>query len=255
MQPAHQQFPVRVQFCLTFSSLFRRLGRAFVAGAVVHYSVRRWWFFYLTMSKITIVIWCWKKASRFSLDLLMQTYAYYFLSTRSLSLSLALSRSFFLPFLLCRCFSLSLTSDEVWKLRRFCRSRNLTGYCAAPHQTIDNYAPMKVRPFEVQVTLLFEVIFAMLDHFFVFQRVAWGVLFLSNMTMEASSTDANLFFVGGSVDIYSSLNCRSNKGLVNIAIPKQKTGKKAFLLRSRPLKAGPPLIWVFGQFWLFCTIA
>ena len=51
-----------------------------------------------------------------------------------------LSLSFFLPFLLCRCFSLSLTSDEVWKLRRFCRSGNLTGYCAAPHLTIDNHA-------------------------------------------------------------------------------------------------------------------
>ena len=78
-----------------------------------------------------------KKTSRFSLDLLIQTYAYQFLSIRSL----------FLSFLLSRCFSLSLTSDEVWKLQRSCRLRNLTGYCAAPHQTFDNYAPMKLRPF------------------------------------------------------------------------------------------------------------
>ena len=41
-------------------------------------------------------------------------------------------------------------------------------------------------------------------------------------------------FVGGSIDIYSSLNCGSNKGLVNIAISKNKLGKKAFLMRSRP---------------------
>ena len=40
MQKTHQQFPVGVLFCLTFFSLlFRRLGRAFVAGAVVHFSV------------------------------------------------------------------------------------------------------------------------------------------------------------------------------------------------------------------------
>ena len=43
--------------------------------------------------------------------------------------------------------------------------------------------------------------------------------------MEASSTDANLFFVGGSIYTYSSLNCRSNKGLVNFAISK-KAGQK-----------------------------
>ena len=49
-------------------------------------------------------------------------------------------------FLLSRCFSLSLTSDEVWKLQRSCRSRNLTGCCAALHQTLDDYGPMKVRP-------------------------------------------------------------------------------------------------------------
>ena len=46
--------------------------------------------------------------------------------------------------------------------------------------------------------------------------------------MEASSTDENLFFVWGLVDIYSSLNSRSNKGLVRIAISKIKAGKKAF---------------------------
>ena len=55
-----------------------------------------------------------------------------------------LSLSFFF-FLLSRCFSLSLTSDEVWKLQRSWRLRNLTGYCAAQDQTLDNYAPMKVR--------------------------------------------------------------------------------------------------------------
>ena len=78
----------------------------------------------------------------------------------------------------------------------------------------------------IQVALLFEVFFAMLGHFFVVRRVAWGVLFLSSTTMEASSTDAKLFFVGGQIDIYSSLNCRSNKGLVNIAISKKKKRAK-----------------------------
>ena len=38
-----------------FFSLFRRLGRAIVAGAVVHYSVRGD-FFYLNMNKVAIVI-------------------------------------------------------------------------------------------------------------------------------------------------------------------------------------------------------
>ena len=56
-----------------------------------------------------------------------------FFSIRSLSLSLFLSG----------CFSLSLTCDEVSKLQSSCRSRNLTGCCAAPHQTLDDYAPMK----------------------------------------------------------------------------------------------------------------
>ena len=55
---------------------------------------------------------------------------------------------YYLPssFFLSRCFSLFLTSDEVWKLQRSCSSRNLTGCCAAQHQTLDDYAPMKVRP-------------------------------------------------------------------------------------------------------------
>ena len=45
--------------------------------------------------------------------------------------------------------------------------------------------------------------------------------------MEASSTDANLFIVVGSIEILrSSLNCRCNKGLVNIAISKKKSGQK-----------------------------
>ena len=47
--------------------------------------------------------------------------------------------------------------------------------------------------------------------------------------MEASSSGANLFFAGGLIDIYSTLNCRSNIGIVNIAI-----SKKAFLMHSWP---------------------
>ena len=41
----------------------------------------------------------------------------------------------------------------------------------------------------------------MLGHFFVVRRVACGVLFLSSTAIEASSTDANLSFVGGSIDL------------------------------------------------------
>ena len=74
-------------------------------------------------------------------------YSYKRMHTNFFQYGLSFFLSFFLSFLLCRCFSLSLTSDQVWKLQRSCRSRNLTGYCAAPHQTLDNYAPMKVRPF------------------------------------------------------------------------------------------------------------
>ena len=44
--------------------------------------------------------------------------------------------------------------------------------------------------------------------------------------MEASSADENLLLGGGSIDIYSSLNCRPNIGLVNIAISKKKKRTK-----------------------------
>ena len=78
----------------------------------------------------------------------------------------------------------------------------------------------------IQVALLFEVIFAMLSHSLFVRRVACGALFLSSTAMEASSKDANLFFLGGSIHLFSSLNYRSNKGLVNIAISKKKRAKR-----------------------------
>ena len=112
-------------FVSLFSSLFRRLGRAFVAGAVRCSLLCPWWFFYLNMNKVAIVIWCLKK--NFSiLARSTRTNVCILISFNTVSLS------FFLSFLLSRCFSLSLTSDEVWKLQRSCRLWNLTGYCAAP---------------------------------------------------------------------------------------------------------------------------
>ena len=52
--------------------------------------------------------------------------------------------------------------------------------------------------------------------------------------MEASSTDANLFFVGGSIDLLLITELQVEQRPVNIAISKKKAGQEAFLMLSRP---------------------
>ena len=126
----------------------------------------------------------------------------------------------FLSFFLSRCFSLSLTSDEVWKLQRFCRSWNLTGYCAAPHQTLDN-PPMKVRPFLSKLhSNRASLRRDLCDAGPLLCRSTSGVQcsFLIEHDHGSLVHGRKPLFVGGSIDIYSSLNCRSNKGLVNIVL-------------------------------------
>ena len=144
-------------------------------------------------------------------------------------LSLAFFLSFFPSFSLFLAlfdFWWSLKASEILQVAKF--DRLLRSSTSDIRQLLAHEGPSLCQFFRscIQVALLFEVIFAMLGHFFVVRRVACSVLFLSSTTMEASSTDANLFFVGGSIDTYSSLNCRSNKGLVNIAISKKKSGPK-----------------------------
>ena len=74
--------------------------------------------------------------------------------------TLSLSLSFFLSSFL----AVSRSLCEVWKLQRSCRLRNLTGHCAAPHQTLDNYAPMKVRPFANSFEVAFKSRFSSKCH-------------------------------------------------------------------------------------------
>ena len=179
-----------------------------------------------------------------------------------------------LSFLLSRCFSLSLTSGEVWKLQRSCRSRNLTGYCAAPHQTLNNYPPMKVRPFANSLEKLHSnrasLRSDLCDAGPLLRRSTSGVQcsFLIEHDHGSLVHGRKPLFVGGSIDIYSSLNCRSNKGLVNIAISKKNSGRKgvpdAFPAR---LKEGrntfPALFWAgrehfpltIGRIWCFPALA
>ena len=155
-----------------------------------------------------------------------------------LSLFLSFFPSFSL-FLALFDFWWSLKASEILQVAKF--DRLLRSSTSDIRQLRAHEGPSLCQFFRscIQVTLLFEVIFAMLGHFFVVRRVACSVLFLSSTTMEASSTDANLFFVGGSIDAYSSLNCRSNKGLVNIAISKKKKrAKRRSWCVPGPLKRG-----------------
>ena len=170
-----------------------------------------------------------------------------------------LSLSFFLSFLLSRCFSLSLTSDELWKLQRSFRSRNLTGYWAPPHQT--DTTAHEVRPFanscEVafKVALLFEVIFAMQGHFFVVWRVR-AVFFSYRawpwkprhgrkpLSLEARSTFARHWTAGRTkaLSILPSLKKKRAKG-VSWASGPLKRGQEHFscpllTVREIPLDLG-----------------
>ena len=105
---------------------------------------------------------------------------------------------------------------------------------------------MKVRPFAnsfeaaFQVSLLFEVIFAMLGHFFVVRRVACGVLFLSSTNMEASSTDANLFSLEARSKFTRHWTAGRTKTLSIqcIAISKKKRAKRRSWCIPGPLKRG-----------------
>ena len=78
----------------------------------------------------------------------------------------------------------------------------------------------------IQIALLFEVIFAMLGHFFVVQRVACSVLFLSSTTMEASSTDANLFSLEARSTFTRHRTAGRTKALSILPSLKKKSGRK-----------------------------
>ena len=183
MQPAHQQFPVRVLFCLTFFFALQKgwvelllLALLFITLSMV--------IFYLNMNKVAIVIWCWKKILSI-LDLARSTH------TNVCILISFNTVSFFLSFLLSRRFSLSLTSDEVWnseilQVAKF--DRLLRSSTSDIRQLRAREGPSLCQFFRScsQIALLFEVIFAMLGHFFVVGRVACGVLFLSSTTIWKS---------------------------------------------------------------------
>ena len=114
-------------------------------------------------------------------------------------------------------------------MERSCRSRNLNGYCAAPRKTFDDYTPIKVllaNSFEVAFKpLLLEVIFAMQGHFSVVRPVACGVFSYRAWPYGSLVDGRKPLFWWSSIDIYSSLNCKSKIGLANIAISK-KSGQK-----------------------------
>ena len=118
-----------------------------------------------------------------------------------------LSLSFFLTYFLS--FSLFLALFDFWwnlkasEILHVTKFDRLLRSSTSDIRRLRHEGPSPCQFFRscIQVALLFEVIFAMLGHFFVVRRVECGVLFLSSTAMEASSTDENLFFVGGSIDI------------------------------------------------------
>ena len=181
------------------------------------------------MNKVAIVIWCWKKkTSRFSLDLLIQTYANWFLLIRSLFLS---SFPSFWLFLALFDFWWCLKASEILQVAKFDRLLRSS--------TSDNYAPMKVRSFANSFEVAFKSRFSSKWSLLCWATSSsvdeWRAVSFSyrprpwkprprtqtSFSLEARSTPTRHWTAG------------RTKAL-SILPSQKKAGQKAFLMCSRP---------------------